>query len=459
MKKTLSVILAALIVFSALTFAPFSVSAVTSGDYTYKILDDNTIEITKYSGNAVDLVIPKTIDGYTVTQIGKKAFYSCKGLTEIIIPDSITRIGSNAFSNCTNLEKVTLPESITLIDNGAFTYCTALTEVNIPKSISSLDNHVFSHCTSLREIYIPDTLTEIKTYAFAGCELNSIIIDENHPVYDNRENCNAIIETATNTMIYGGKYTSFPESVTTIGHAAFIFSTIEKVVVPDTIIKINGSAFSRCENLEEVILPNSLDNIPYGMFFNCTSLKKVNIPDNAKHINESAFHDCSSLETIELPDGLQIINDSAFTNCKSLKEITLPQSMQAVGWYTFLGCDNLTSMTILSTECNIYTDGLSYGIPHSMPFTTTIYAYLGSGAHGYASSTGNPFVPLNPLGDVDGDMEVSVLDATKIQMFIAESAKLSKAAQNNGNVDKDAELTVLDATTIQRLLAKLITEF
>ena len=95
-------------------------------DFEYEI-DDSEVTITGYTGNGGDVVVPSTLGGLPVTNIGYRAFYNCRGLTRITLPNSLTTIGDRAFSGCTGLTSVTLPNSLTTIEHGAFDGCTGLT--------------------------------------------------------------------------------------------------------------------------------------------------------------------------------------------------------------------------------------------------------------------------------------------------------------------------------------------
>ena len=121
----------------------------TSGDYEYALLDDGTIEITKYNGSADHLAIPATLDGKTVTAIGDYTFARCSSLTFVSIPDSVTSIGDSAFYWCSSLTSVSIPDSVTAIGNRAFYYCDSLTSVSIPNSVTAIGDYAFSDCPNL----------------------------------------------------------------------------------------------------------------------------------------------------------------------------------------------------------------------------------------------------------------------------------------------------------------------
>ncbi len=255
---------------------------------------------------------------YQVTSIGENAFVYCKGLTSVAIPSSVTSIGVEAFYYCEGLTSLELPSSLTSIERNAFYGCVGLTSVNLPTKLKSIGSNAFGGCTGLTSIKIPSSVTKITSYAFSGCSnLNSIVVESGNSVYDSRNNCNAIIETASNTLITGCKNTIIPSSVTSIGYGAFAScSSLTSIAIPTSVTSFDEFAFSNCIGLTSVVIPSSVTHIGRWAFYNCSGLTSITIPSSLTSIGERAFWGCSSLTSI-----ISYITDvfktglDAFKNC------------------------------------------------------------------------------------------------------------------------------------------------
>ena len=304
-------------------------TSVAFGD-NIKIIENNAF--TNCYG-LTEIAIPES-----VTSIGNSAFNNCDGLTEVVIPDSVTNIGKTAFINCSNLtsvtisnnvdsikdstfencgnlQKVTLGNNITSIGSSAFTSCISLKEIVILDSVTSISDRAFLDCHKLESITIGSGLSIIEDYAFLNCgeNLNTIIVDENNQYYDSRENCNAIIRTATNELILGCKNTIIPNTVTSIGEYAFYkCSGLTEIVIPDYVTIIGDSAFSNCSGLTSVIIGSGVNSVGGYAFKYCVKLSSI----TCKPITEpklpawhaSAFELMSSNGTLYYPKGSDYSN-------------------------------------------------------------------------------------------------------------------------------------------------------
>lgn len=348
---------------------------------------------------------------YTVTDIKSYVFSNCESLTSVTIPNSVTSIGEGAFMDCTSITTITIPNSVMNIGDLAFDGCTNLTEIivsdgnrkydsrdncnaiietasntlvkacrntTIPNTITSIGRSAFANCEGLTCVTIPSNVTSIEDFAFFACpDLTKIVVADGNKVFDSRNNCNAIIETASNTLIAACRNTTIPNSVTGIGDHAFQgCSSLTSITIPNSVVCIGESAFgdcsgltsvsipngvtsmgrhafSGCENLTSITIPQSVNCIEEWAFANCWELTSVSIPNSVKSIRDYAFYGCKGLESLTIPYGVTSIGDYAFQGCSGLTSVTFPYGVTNIGYDAFRGCTSLTSVTIPSSVTNI----------------------------------------------------------------------------------------------------------
>ena len=327
--------------------------------------------------NLTSVTIPNS-----VTKIERGVFGGCRSLTSVTIPNSVTSIGERAFLECTNLTSVTIPNSVTSIGRSAFVGC-GLTSIDIPNSVTSIEYDAFDGCAGLtsvtfhRDIHIPDfsncsslssvifsegvTRVDLSNFRYfdnlfiSGSvisinssdrsiihNLESIVVAPTNPKYDSREGCNAIIETATNTLIHGCKNTTIPNSVTSIGSCAFESCTgLTSINIPDNVTSIGYYAFLYCKNLTSVHIPNSVTAIMDETFKKCISLTSINIPNSVTTIGRNSFYECTSLTSIDIPNSVTSIGEGAFILCTALASVTMSDNLETIEDGAFGGCTSL----------------------------------------------------------------------------------------------------------------------
>ena len=283
-----------------------------------------------------------------ITSIKSTTFGDCTSLSSVIIPEGITSIGESAFAGCSSLVTINLPESVTIIGDSAFASCTSLSSVILSQSITSIGATAFRSCENLFHIIIPESVTYIGSFAFYWSGLSSITIpanvaiigesafgspyldhiqvDPRNMVYDSREGCNAIIQTNSNTLLFGCKNTNIPDSVTSIGNRAFNGSSLESIIIPNSVKSIGDAAFAG-SNLISISIPESITTLGFAAFDSCSSLSSVIIPDSITLLPERAFAFCTSLSSIIIPESVTRICKSAFGACTSLVSVyVLPET-------------------------------------------------------------------------------------------------------------------------------------
>ena len=223
----------------------------------------------------------------------------------VVIKQGVNNIGGGAFHDCINLTSVTIPSSVTKIGQLAFYGCSSLSSINIPNGVESILYNAFQGCNSLSSITIPSSVKYIEISdkyfnAFAGCGgLTSIIVESGNPNYDSRNNCNAIIETSTNTLIAGCKNTIIPNTVSSIAHHAFSGRTnMTSITIPNSVTAIGRQAFIDCTDLLTFTIPNTVTELGDEFLARCTSLTTVTIEGDRFSLESGAFSGCSNLTDI-----------------------------------------------------------------------------------------------------------------------------------------------------------------
>ena len=140
---------------------------VSDGKATVGGGSDSTPAVSTATTGAI--TIPFSLGGYPVTSIGNYAFYNCRGLTTVAIPDSVISIGNNAFYYCRGLMSVRMPGGVKSIGERAFCYCSGLTSVMIGDGVTSIGERAFVRCSGLTSVTIPGSVTNIGIYAFHDC--------------------------------------------------------------------------------------------------------------------------------------------------------------------------------------------------------------------------------------------------------------------------------------------------
>lgn len=270
----------------------------------------------------------------TIASIGYRAFYHCKLMTAFNIPSSVTIIGNFAFCYCEKLTSIIIPNSVVSIGDNAFANCYGITSVEISDSVVSIGNNAFYFCNKLTSIEIGSSVTSIGTQAFYSCDLlEYITISTDNSVFDSRDNCNAIIQTSTNTLLYGSNSTIVPNTITTIANGAFRGRQITSINIPNSVTTIGSSAFGGNKMLDQITV--SEGNAVYDSRDNCNAIIETStnklvagcvatvIPNTVTSIGYYAFYLYDNIETIVIPGSVTTIEEGAFWLCTGLTSLTI----------------------------------------------------------------------------------------------------------------------------------------
>ena len=389
MKKSVSIILALLMLLSVFSVVPMSASAAESktvktaggseseGDYTYSYSGENA-EITSYSGSETVLKIPESLGGYNITAIGDNVFENNTDIEEVELPASVKHIGENAFYGCASLKELTILGAVT-IDQSAFQDCEKLMSVSLPDTLDLIENNAFRGCTSLESLDIPEGVTKIGDKAFRDCvglksiTLPSTLVSLGYNVFQNCESLEKI---------------EIPEKITTLNSYAFYYcKNLEEIILPKGMQKIDDSVFEECPNLRTIKCRDSeLDwsnNILIGtgndaiysaeMEFDYTGVlpeysytftggtieltkyngtdKDVVIPEmydgyTVTSLDSDIFNGYDALESVVVPENVMVIYGSTFAGLENLKKVTLPENLHEIQLHAFRGCNRLEEINI-----------------------------------------------------------------------------------------------------------------
>ena len=259
-----------------------------------------------------------------------ESYFEVNGIYYSMLSESEVAVASSPYNNKYS-GQIFIPETVafegrtfvvTTINKSAFYGCGGLTSVNIPNSVTSIGKYAFEDCISL----------------------SNINVASDNPVYDSRENCNAIIETASNTLIAGCNNTVIPHGIISIGYGAFRESGITSIVIPGSVHTIGEKAFMQCESLTDVTLSEGLLLIDEEAFSE-TEITEIQLPESLVRIVEQAFEE-TPLKSITLPKNVAFLGNEedyeddlyggVFDYCYSLTEVNVDELNT-----TYASCDGI----------------------------------------------------------------------------------------------------------------------
>ena len=373
---------------------------VTLSWYTYSV-ENNFVTITGADLKFGDIIIPKTLGGFPVTEIAQAAFLGNDIITSVVIPDGIKKIGSSAFLHCINLSFINISDSVTNIGQHAFYNTAYFNNINLwENGLLYIDNllvsakvdgslkkdivvkegtliiadYTFSE-TDIQSLTVPCSLTHIGNYAIYKCSsvvinyndiyeewLKVVIGDGNYAYRINHkllgENAEYLVyeHYLDGINITGLSYNinenvEIPriiqgKPVTHIGMNAFYDSNITDIFIPDSVTAIGDYAFYSCNYLESITIPNNVTHIGNCAFKFCSQIKNIVVPNSVTYIGKEAFHYCNQLNNITLSNNISTIEDYTFADCACLTGIIIPNSVTSIGKYAFSNCTQLKNIEL-----------------------------------------------------------------------------------------------------------------
>ena len=319
----------------------------------------------------------------SVQEIGIGAFAECKSLTDVTIGSGLTTIRAHAFANCDAIEKVTLDVDAPIYNFKAFKHCDKLTTLELVGEDIALKPDISQ--TSIRDIVIrdgaktiledafssealkhietiriPTSVVAIEDGAFSKPDLDGLFISS-----DVTSKFKVVFEDASHSSlesIGSGAFVgckgisdiSLPDSVKTIGEAAFAGSSVQQIALSDNVTHLGARAFSSATELSNVELGSGITTIHSGTFEHCRSLESITMSNQVETIKQSAFYGCTSLKDVELSSSLKEIGPYAFASCEALEHIKIPLSVEHVSPMAFDECTSLRSITLGDKIINIH---------------------------------------------------------------------------------------------------------
>ena len=382
-------------------------------DFEYLLLDDGTIEITRYVGSDTKLIIPDKINDKKVTRIGDNTFYNCTNVEAIEIPTTIKSIGYNAFYGCTELEDVyyngdsdyDLDELIEIDDgNDSLLYDVSIHYYHMEDSSDERPENVKWE------------IDEKGTLYWSGGNVNEHggSVEEEIPWYDQREQ-------------------------------------IKNVVIGDGVGYISNYTFMYCENLEKITIPAGATSVGSLAFWHCDNLKRINVAENNPNYTsvDGVLFNKSKTEIVKypnakegkytIPNTVRIIGEDAFRESAGLSDIVIPDSVDTIGICAFYDCTRLLNVIIPKSVTKMEGCGLGllfYKGGDDMIKGFVMKGYAGTAAEAYARDNGLTFEDIT---NVISNSETTTAPLTK--PIVQETTTSATDRSNDNLIQKKATTT------------------
>ena len=334
-------------------------------------------DVIDYIGNETVITIEEDMN---VINIEPYAFYDCRGLSSVSIPNSVTTIGGEAFNGCSGLTSLTIGSGVLSIDTNAFSSTNLKKVVWLPntppegyENVSSARNYVsndsYNGLDNVTVYPYLSSMFEAGGLKYVPVSPSERTCDAIDCTYDNTAENIAIGKTVNyrgiemtlldvkDYVCYGNdsiKTLQIKEYAGNIGYNSFYdCGNLKTVDIQNLEGNIGGSSFYGCSNLETVDISDMVGSIGYGAFYDCTNIKTVDIQNLEGNIGESSFYSCGNLETVNISDMVGSIGNDVFYDCSNIKAVDIQNLEGNIGESSFDGCSNLETVNISDMRGNI----------------------------------------------------------------------------------------------------------
>lgn len=460
------------------------------------VLADDTVELGNCALGYSDSLT--TVDLKNVRIIGSDAFWHCPSIQKITIPDTVTTICNMAFADCSNLTTVTGGKNVKILENAAFKNCTKLTSIgNIGQNLKKLGCIVFENTKWFENqkdgiVYLgkiaycykgnmpKNTTLTFKngTYAVSS----GFISEHNSTTHFEQPNLVKVVLPKSCKFIGSEAFLNCTnlKSIDLGGaeiaeNEAFISNACETITLPSTMRIIGDDSFTS-KVLKTVNLNDGLQAIGEGAFFSYGKIKSITVSASVTYIGEQAIgyyppdpdnpfvpsevipnfviYGTSGTEAQTYADrnGIQFNSIASGTTVKGTAKsylsaddtVTIQLEKSGVAVYETTVKGNSTDYSISGVANGTYTMRVSKKSHADREYTVKVSS---------ADVTQN--VEIFPIGDVNSDGDISVVDATLVQKYIVGLEKLTDLQKKSAEVNGDGEISVVDATLIQKYIVGL----
>lgn len=318
-----------------------------------------------YCKELTGIVIPEGVES-----IGNKAFYLCRSLEDVNIPSSVSNIGAYAFGSC-GLRRVVIPEGIETIKEWTFRDCYGLREVSLPEGLKTIEGGAFYN-SGLTTIFIPASVQYIGTGAFSECNMDRMVMEGEVPPFveeteyapfDPSNIAYYLMVHKGCKDIYSatapwGLFTDIREFASDFARDGFYYNVIDeaerKVEVTYPFINDVWANFSY-DYPSTLTIPQRVvrEGVAYDVvaigdstFYEDYSVSSVTIPEGVVSIGKYSFSGCNYLKRVSLPTTLTSIGKGAFHFARDITEIIIPDNVESIETEAFFGCLSLTKVSL-----------------------------------------------------------------------------------------------------------------